>query len=150
MIIGSHAILYSRDSAADRALLRDVLKLEHIDAGGGWLIFALPPAQLALPPGRGRKQPERYLMCDDLKAFRREMKAHGLECTAVSQQPWGLLTQLSLPGGGKLGAYQPRHARGKKKTPRARSKARTTTAAPVRVRARTAARKRPARKRAQR
>jgi hypothetical protein len=142
MIIGSHVILYSRDSAADRALLRDVLKLEHVDAGGGWLIFALPPAELAVHPGRSRKQHELYLMCDDIKAFMREMKAHGLECTDVSEQRWGLLTQLNLPGGGKLGAYEPRHARVARKPPRLAAPARPS--GNTKVKAKTNARKRPA------
>jgi catechol 2,3-dioxygenase-like lactoylglutathione lyase family enzyme len=111
MINGAHAILYSTDAEADRAFLRDVLKLSHVDAGQGWLIFGLPPAEVAVHPGDENDVHELYLMCDDIHAFIAEMAGHGVQRGPLHQQPWGLLTQLQLPGGGKLGVYQPRHAR---------------------------------------
>jgi hypothetical protein len=130
MIIGSHAILYSRNSASDRAMLRDVRRLKHVDAGGGWLIYALPPAALTVHPGRGSTRHELYLMCNSIRRFIREMKGHGLECKSISERRWGLLTYLKLPGGGRLGVYEPRDAIPKpaakpaahaKKTPRAKT-----------------------------
>ena len=83
-----------------------------MDVGHGWLIFALPPAEVAVHPASGPTH-ELYLMCDDIEAFIARMHGHGVACTAVQQEQWGSLTQLTLPGGGKLGVYQPRHARPK-------------------------------------
>ncbi|MEO8379911.1 MAG: extradiol dioxygenase [Acidobacteriota bacterium] len=111
MINGAHAILYSTDAEADRAFLKDVLQLPHVDAGHGWLIFGLPPAEVAVHPGEANDVHELYLMCDDIQAFVAEMEGRGVACGPLHQQPWGLLTQIQLPGGGKLGVYQPRHAR---------------------------------------
>jgi catechol 2,3-dioxygenase-like lactoylglutathione lyase family enzyme len=111
MLTGAHAILYSSNADADRAFFRDVLKLENVDVGGGWLIFALPPAEVAVHPAAEGGRHELYLMCDDIAAFVGEMKTHGVSCSAVSHQGWGLLTEVTLPGGGKLGIYQPRHER---------------------------------------
>jgi hypothetical protein len=111
MLTGAHAIIYSENAEADRAFLRDVLKLSSVDAGGGWLIFALPPAEVAVHPASGNGKHELYLMCDDVAALVRDMKARGVSCSAVSDQRWGHLTELTLPGGGKLGVYQPRHER---------------------------------------
>jgi hypothetical protein len=111
MLTGAHAIIYSENAEADRAFFRDVLKLSSVDAGGGWLIFALPPAEVAVHPASGTGKHELYLMCDDVGAFVRDMKARGMSCSAVSDQRWGLLTEVTLPGGGKLGVYQPRHER---------------------------------------
>ncbi|MCU1350105.1 MAG: extradiol dioxygenase [Acidobacteria bacterium] len=111
MLIGAHAIIYSKDSEADRAFLRDVLKLKHVDVGHGWLIFGLPPAEVAVHPGEENDVHEFYLMVDDVEAFIAEMKAQGVACGEIHNQGWGLLTQVTLPGGGKLGVYQPRHAR---------------------------------------
>lgn len=111
MIIGAHSILYSANADADRAFLRDVLKLDGVDAGGGWLIFGLPPAELAVHPADGGGKQELYLMCDDVAAFVAEMKAKDVACDAVQEERWGSLTRVTLPGGGKLGVYQPRHAR---------------------------------------
>ena len=111
MLTGAHAIIYSSNAEADRAFFRDVLKLNSVDAGGGWLIFALPPAEVAVHPTSGNGKHELYLMCDDVAAFVRDMKARGVSCSAVSDQRWGLLTEVTLPGGGKLGVYQPRHGR---------------------------------------
>ena len=111
MIIGAHSILYSRDGDADRAFLRDVLELPHVDVGGNWLIFGLPPAEVAVHPGEKNDVHELYLMCDDVEGFIAEMKGRGVACGPVHEQGWGRLTQVTLPGGGKLGVYQPRHAR---------------------------------------
>ena len=111
MITGAHSIIYSVDPDADRAFLRDVLGLTHVDVGGGWLIFGLPPAEVAVHPSDSNDVHEFYLMCDDVAAFVTEMQAHGIACAPVQDQGWGLLTRLTLPGGGRLGVYQPRHAR---------------------------------------
>src|SRR6185369_955196 len=110
MIHGAHVIIYSTDAEADRAFFRDVLKYPFADAGHGWLIFALPPAEVAVHPGEKNDTHELYLMCDDVNALVAEMKERNIECSPVSEQGWGSLTQLTLPGGGKLGIYQPRHA----------------------------------------
>ena len=113
MITGAHSIIYSKKPDADRAFLRDVLELSSVDVGGGWLIFGLPPSEVAVHPSGKNNLHELYLMCDDVGAFVAEMKTHEIKCSAVKDQGWGLLTQLTLPGGGKIGVYQPRHARPK-------------------------------------
>ncbi|HEV8549422.1 MAG TPA: VOC family protein [Polyangiaceae bacterium] len=110
MITGAHAILYSKDSDADRAFLKDVLGLGHVDVGGGWLIFALPPSEVAVHPGK-KNAHELFLTCEDVDAFRVLLDDRGVESSSVSEQGWGRLTTVTLPGGGKLGVYQPRHAR---------------------------------------
>jgi hypothetical protein len=111
MITGAHSIIYSTNAVADRTFLRDVLKLPNVDVGDGWLIFGLPPAEVAVHPSNENDVHEFYLMCDDIKAFIRDMEKRGVECDPVSDQGYGLLSQVKLPGGGKLGVYQPRHAR---------------------------------------
>jgi hypothetical protein len=111
MIIGAHSIIYSKKPEADRAFLRDVLKFPNVDVGDGWLIFGLPPSEVAVHPSEKNNVHEFYLMCDDVKAFVTMMKKHKIACRAVRDYGWGLLTQITLPGGGKLGVYQPRHAR---------------------------------------
>ncbi len=113
MIIGAHSIIYSTNTEADRAFLRDVLKLTHVDVGEGWLIFGLPPAEVAVHPSNENDVHEFYLMCDDVEALVAEMNTRGIACAPVMDQGWGVLTQVTLPGGGKLGIYQPRHARPK-------------------------------------
>jgi hypothetical protein len=110
-ITGAHSIIYSTDAVADRAFLRDVLGLPSVDAGAGWLIFGLPPAEVAVHPSRKNDVHELYLMCDDVEALVAGMKAHGVACSAVEDRGWGRLTEVSLPGGGRLGIYQPAHAR---------------------------------------
>lgn len=113
MITGAHSVIYSTDAEADRAFLRDVLKLTNVDVGGGWLIFGLPPAEVAVHPSEKNGVHEFFLMCDDLEEFIAELKKRHIACDPVQDQRYGLLTQLTLPGGGKLGVYQPRHARPK-------------------------------------
>jgi hypothetical protein len=113
VIIGAHSILYSRNPDADRAYLRDVLGFPSVDVGGGWLIFGLPPAEVAVHPSDENDAHELYLMCDDVKAFIRDMKKRGIACGPVQSPGWGVLTHVMLPGGGKLGVYEPRHARPK-------------------------------------
>ena len=111
MITGAHSILYSSDAEADRAFLRDVPGFPHVDVGHGWLIFGLPPAEVAVHPAEENGRQEFYLMCDDIAAFVDEMRGPGIACSEVQNQGWGMLTDVTLPGGGKLGVYQPRHAR---------------------------------------
>lgn len=111
MINGAHVVIYSKDANADRAFLKDVLGLRSVDVGGGWLIFALPPAEVACHPAEENNQHEMFLMCDDLKATISELEAKGIQCGELHQQPWGVLTKIKLPGGGELGLYQPRHSR---------------------------------------
>jgi hypothetical protein len=113
MIIGAHSIIYSTNPTADRAFLRDVLKLTNVDVGEGWLIFGLPPAEVAVHPSEKNDVHEFYLLCDNVDALVREMTKCNIVCTPIQNQGWGLLTQLTLPGGGRLGIYQPRHARPK-------------------------------------
>ena len=117
MIIGAHSIIYSTNPDADRAFLRDVIKLTSVDVGGGWLIFGLPPAEVAVHPSGEDDVHEFYLMCDDVHALVAEMNRQGIKCGAVEDQGWGILTHVVLPGGGKLGVYQPRHARPKAMSP---------------------------------
>ncbi|GGU65876.1 hypothetical protein GCM10010211_33890 [Streptomyces albospinus] len=110
MISGSHVILYSQDAEADRTFLRDVLGFPGVDAGGGWLIFKLPPAEVAVHPTEDAPRHEFYLMCDDLHAQLGQLRAQGVEVTRpVSEQRWGLLTAVRLPSGAELPLYQPLH-----------------------------------------
>src|SRR5436190_10253732 len=113
MIIGGHSIIYSKDPEADRAFLRDVLRLSNVDVGGGWLIFGLPPAEVAVHPSEKNDVHEFYLMTDDIEAFIADMKKNRIACGPARDLGWGVLTEVTLPGGGKLGVYQPRHARPK-------------------------------------
>jgi len=109
MITGAHVIVYSRDAEADRAFLRDVLGWSHVDAGRGWLIFALPPSEVAVHPDDENDRHELYLMCDDLNATLAALKAKGVAFEPPAEERWGILSRLTLPGGGKLGIYQPKH-----------------------------------------
>jgi catechol 2,3-dioxygenase-like lactoylglutathione lyase family enzyme len=109
MIHGAHVVLFSKDPEADRAFFRDVLQCPHVDAGHGWLIFALPPAEVAVHPSDENGRHELYLLCDDVHAFVADMRARRLECSPVEEQRWGSLTRLKLPGGGTIGVYQPKH-----------------------------------------
>ena len=109
MIFGAHVIIYSKDAAADRAFLRDILGFASVDAGQGWLIFALPPAEVAVHPAEESDRSELYLMCDDLKAEILALSAKGVRCSDVQEARWGSITRIRLPGGGEVGLYQPRH-----------------------------------------
>jgi predicted enzyme related to lactoylglutathione lyase len=111
MITGVHAILYAKDAERVRAFLRDVLEFPSVDAGHGWLIFALPPAEVAAHPADDEEFHELYLMCDDVEATVEKLKSQGVKFTMpVADRGWGLVTRFELPGGGEIGMYQPRHA----------------------------------------
>jgi hypothetical protein len=109
MITGAHTVIYSEEADEVRTFLRDVLKFDSVDAGGGWLVFALPPAELAVHPGEGESTHELYLMCDDLDATMKELSVKGVAFAPVTVQRWGKLTSLTLPGGAQLGLYEPTH-----------------------------------------
>jgi catechol 2,3-dioxygenase-like lactoylglutathione lyase family enzyme len=111
VITGAHAVIYSADAEATRAFLRDKLGFSRsVDVGGGWLIFALPPAEVAVHPDASGGRHELYLLCDDIQATVAQLQAEGVEFTSpVTDQRWGLLTTLKIPGGGELGLYEPRH-----------------------------------------
>jgi hypothetical protein len=111
LITGAHSIIYSTNPEADRAFFRDILKLPHVDVGHGWLIFGVPPAEIAFHPSDKNNLHEFYFICDNIKAFVDAMSKHGIYYDAIQDQGWGALTHITLPGGGKLGVYQPRHAR---------------------------------------
>ena len=113
MFIGAHAIISSADAESDRRFLRDVLGLSGVDAGEGWLIFGLPPTEVAVHPGEKNDEHELYLMCDDAETFVAEMARRSVSCPAPQNRGWGVVTHVPLPGGGKLGVYEPRHARPK-------------------------------------
>jgi hypothetical protein len=116
MITGAHAVIYSTAADEDRAFLRDKLGLPATDAGGGWLIFALPPSELAVHATEAVPQADRadlvefYLLCDDVNATVAELRDKGVDMSGdVSDEGWGLLTSIPLPGGGRIGLYEPRH-----------------------------------------
>jgi catechol 2,3-dioxygenase-like lactoylglutathione lyase family enzyme len=109
MINGAHVIVYSQDAEADRAFFRDVLGFKSVDAGHGWLIFALPPAEAAFHPDEKNDRHEMYFMCDDLKAEMSALKKKGVACSDVHNERWGSITKIKLPGGGQIGLYQPKH-----------------------------------------
>ena len=110
MIIGAHSIIYSTKPDADRAFLKDILKFTHVDVGEGWLIFGLPPAEVAVHPSEENNLHEFYLMCDNIHATLNELKAKGAEVAGeVSDQGWGLLAAVRLPDGSEFPIYQPRH-----------------------------------------
>ena len=113
MITGAHVVIYSTNPEEDRAFIRDVLKFPNIDAGEGWLIFGLPPAEVAIHPSEVNNVQEFYLLCDDIKELIDQMKSLNVKCSRVQHLSWGLLTKLKLPGGGDLRIYQPFHARPK-------------------------------------
>ena len=111
MFNGAHVVLYSQNAEADRAFFRDVLGLSHVDVGGGWLIFALPPSEAAFHPHENSGAHELYLMCDDLDAARRKLADAGVESREPVDEGWGFLSSFTLPGGSSVGFYQPRHER---------------------------------------
>ena len=109
VINGVHALIYSREADGVRSFFRDVLGGASVDAGDGWLIFALPPAEVAVHPTEGTAHHELYLMCDDIEGTMRDLERKGVSCGAVTDQGWGLVTSIRLPGGDELGLYEPRH-----------------------------------------
>jgi hypothetical protein len=110
MIRGAHVILYSNDAEADRAVLRELLGLGQVDAGGGWLILQLPPAEVAVHPAETSGAAELYLVCDDIEATSAELLERGLPVEGpITDEGWGRLTQIRLPGGGRVGLYEARH-----------------------------------------
>jgi len=111
MISGAHIVLYSQDAEADRAFFRDILGFDSVDAGHGWLIFALPPSEAAFHPSDSNGSHELYLMCDELKAEMAALASKGVQCSNVHEERWGSITRLRLPGGSELGLYQPKHPR---------------------------------------
>jgi catechol 2,3-dioxygenase-like lactoylglutathione lyase family enzyme len=119
MIIGTHILLYSSDADADRKFLRDVLGLKSIDVGGGWLIFAMPPAEAGVHPIEGEFTQQHaghsllgcvlYLMCDDLDSEMASLQGRNVDCSEVQRAEWGRATTIPLPSGGRIGLYQPAH-----------------------------------------
>jgi catechol 2,3-dioxygenase-like lactoylglutathione lyase family enzyme len=109
MISGAHVILFSKDAEADRDFLRDILGFPSVDAGHGWLIFALPPAEVAVHPAEENDRHELFLMCDNLKAEIAAFKQKGVQSSEMKVERWGSITRVRLPGGGTLGLYQPTH-----------------------------------------
>jgi catechol 2,3-dioxygenase-like lactoylglutathione lyase family enzyme len=111
MINGGHFIIYSKDAEADRAFIRDILRFKYVDAHGGWLIFKLPPSEIAVHPSDENDKHEFFLMTDDLDLEMRTLREAGVGFEEISEQRWGRVTRIRLPGGGTLGIYEPRHAR---------------------------------------
>jgi catechol 2,3-dioxygenase-like lactoylglutathione lyase family enzyme len=109
MVFGAHVIIYSKNATADRAFFRDVLGFSSVDAGDGWLIFTLPPAEVAVHPAEGNNGHELFLICDDLKAEMLALTSKGVHCSKVQETRWGSITRIQLPGGGELGVYQAKH-----------------------------------------
>lgn len=109
MVSGAHVVIYSKDPAADRAFFRDVLGFASVDAGHGWLIFALPPAEVAVHPAEENGRHELYFMCHDLSAEIAGLGEKGVRCSDVQEASWGSMTKIRLPGGGEVGLYQPKH-----------------------------------------
>lgn len=109
MIFGAHVVVYSGDAAADRTFFGEIFGLASVDAGHGWLIFALPPAEVAVHPSEDELGRELYFMCDDLDAELAALEQKGVEFSAVREERWGSVTKVRLPGGGEIGLYQPMH-----------------------------------------
>ena len=108
MISGAHVIVYSKNAEADRTFFRDVLNFKYVDAGHGWLIFALPPGEAAVHPS-DQSSHELFFMCEDLNAEMAFLAKKGIKCSKVQEQRWGSITKMRLPGGGEVGLYQPKH-----------------------------------------
>jgi catechol 2,3-dioxygenase-like lactoylglutathione lyase family enzyme len=109
MIFGAHVVMYSKEATADRAFFREVLGFSSVDAGHGWLIFALPSAELAVHPAEENDRHELYFMCDDLRAEISALGKKGVRCSEVQDARWGSITKIRLPGGSEVGLYQPKH-----------------------------------------
>jgi hypothetical protein len=111
MITGAHTIIYSTNPDADRDFFKIILKFPNVDAGHGWLIFGLPPSEVAVHPSAENGPHEFYLLCDDINLFVKEMGEQNIVCSDIDDQRWALITHLTLPGGGKIGVYEPKHPR---------------------------------------
>jgi hypothetical protein len=109
MIFGAHVIVFTHDAEADRNFCRDVLEMANVDSGGGWLIFKMPPAEMAFHPTDDSPTNEIYLLCDDLAAEMERLAAKGVDFSAVDDERWGTVTRFALPGGTTIGLYQPKH-----------------------------------------
>lgn len=109
MISGAHVVVYSKDAEADRAFFRDVLRFPCVDAGDGWLIFALPSAEAAFHPSGTNGPHELYFTCKNLRKELAALTMKGVRCSRVRKEPWGSVSMLRLPGGGQIGVYQPKH-----------------------------------------
>jgi hypothetical protein len=119
VINGTHVLLYSEDPEADRTFFRDVLNFPAVDAGGGWLIFGLPSAEVGIHPADGVQKKSHggrdlavaviYLMCDDLKATIKSLESKKVACSRIEEEDWGMKTTLRLPSGSEIGLYQPTH-----------------------------------------
>ncbi|MEP7235973.1 MAG: extradiol dioxygenase [Ignavibacteriota bacterium] len=109
MINGAHTIIYSKDAEADRKFFTDILQFPSVDVGGGWLIFKLPPGEAAFHPDEDNDRHELYFMCDDVKSEIETLGKSGVKCSEIQEERWGSLTSIMLPGGGKIGLYQPKH-----------------------------------------
>ena len=110
LLSGAHVLIYSRDAEADRVFFREVLGLDSVDSGGGWLIFALPPAEVAIHPTEEKEHHELYLLCEDIDATAQELERRGVQLKRPFDDPrWGRVTEITLPGGGRIGLYQPKH-----------------------------------------
>ena len=125
MIVGAHIMIQSSNYDADKAFFRDMLRLPSVDAGDGFLLFGVPPSEIAVHEGKDATH-ELFLMCDDVEDFIEQMTARDVACTEAMNRGWGILTQVTLPGGGKLGVYQPLHKRPKAKGARSTSAKRKT------------------------
>jgi catechol 2,3-dioxygenase-like lactoylglutathione lyase family enzyme len=111
LISGVHAMIFSRDAEADRAFFRDALGLDSVDSGGGWLIFALPPAEVGIHPTEEKDHHELYLLCEDIEATAKELERKSVPLKRpFDEARWGRVTEITLPGGGRIGLYQPKHA----------------------------------------
>ena len=115
MINGAHVVVFSTDPESDRIFFRDILKLSSVDAGEGWLIFSLPPSEVAVHPGNKNNIHQLYLTCANINIFVSEMKSKDIKCSEISNETWGQISSLTLPGGGTIGVYQPAHERPKYK-----------------------------------
>jgi predicted enzyme related to lactoylglutathione lyase len=123
LISGVHTLIYSHDAEADRAFFKDVLGLDSVDSGGGWLIFALPPTELAIHPTEEEEAHEIYLLCEDIEATGAELERRKVPITRpFDEERWGRVTRITLPGGGRIGLYQPKHALAHVKTGAAQSR----------------------------
>jgi hypothetical protein len=109
LINGAHIVIYTKDPEADRTFFRDVLEFSSVDAGHGWLIFAMPPLEAAFHDSEKNDQHELYLMCDDIAATLKDLRSKNVKVSEVNEQRWGKLATFTLPGGGKIGVYQPKH-----------------------------------------